>query len=155
MGKIVDHAKRELETAGYYSPSEDSYNHSLAEDTLAVLSLLESQFHSGFSIKILLDLVNTLSDFGILTPLSGICNEWMEPYEDGSKMNRRCPRVFKDPDGNAFDCEGILFRSPDGVTYWTKDSWVPVKFPYLPKTKIVDIEGEPPNEIVTTDAPIS
>lgn len=61
-------------------------------------------------------------------------------------QNKRCSHVFKDKDGNAYDIDGKVFREPDGCCFTSKDSFVPVTFPYTPKTEYVDVPKDEPKE---------
>jgi hypothetical protein len=58
-------------------------------------------------------------------------------------QNNRCCHVFKDNAGNAYDIDGKIFREPDGACYTSRDSRVPVTFPYTPVREYVDVEATP------------
>lgn len=97
--------------------------------------------HSGFSASYAVSILEKLLRFEPLTPLTGDDDEW----NDISDMNgaplwqsRRCSHVFKGTDG-AYDIRGRIFREPDGACFTSRDSRVPVAFPYVPHTEYVDV----------------
>jgi hypothetical protein len=55
----------------------------------------------------------------------------------GLFQNVTCGHVFKE-NGEAYDGEGGIFRDPDGSCFTSKDSRVPVTFPYFPNREYVD-----------------
>jgi hypothetical protein len=80
---------------------------------------------------------STLASFEPLGPLHGTPDEWVE-VADGLEQNVRCSRVFR-KNGEAYDINGKVFREPNGCTYTSRDSHVPVEFPYRPKTEVIDV----------------
>jgi hypothetical protein len=82
--------------------------------------------------------------FEPLTPLTGGDEEWVE-VTPGCLQNKRCSHVFKE-NGQAYDIQGKVFREASGSTYTSGDSRVPVTFPYMPKSVVVDVATEEPNE---------
>jgi hypothetical protein len=102
--------------------------------------------HSGGSAPIVIGWLGRALSWKPIAPLTGEDDEW----EDVSDMsaaplwqNRRCSAVFKDACGSAYYLDGIIFRHPDGVCYTSRDSRVPVTFPYHPESKYVDVEENP------------
>lgn len=144
----IEHAERELKLLGLYDG--DPMNASAAEDVLALLRVLSSQGHSGFSVGYVLSVFNKLAKFDPLTPLTGADDEWnditaMWGAEPGCRQyqNTRSSRVFKivEADGTekCYDIEGIVFEEPSGVRFMNSESSVPVEFPYTPSTRVVQV----------------
>jgi hypothetical protein len=107
----------------------------------AVIKMLEQfaeEGHSGMSASMAISLFERLARFEPLTPLTGDDDEWTEVVE-GQWQNRRCPHVFKDADGRAYDSNGRVFREPDGICFTSRDSRVYIEFPYTPKVEYVDV----------------
>jgi hypothetical protein len=129
MSNLIAHAKRELEVFGDEPMVNDA--------VMQLVRAFAGQGHSGFSAEHVLGLFNRVARFEPLRPLTGEDSEW-ERVEGDMLQNRRCSRVFKDAEG-AFDIEGRIFREPDGCCFTSADSWVPVTFPYTPKSEYVDV----------------
>ncbi len=142
MSNLLDFAKSELEFAGYFDG--DVMNEAMAEDVLKLIEVFSEQGHSGFSASWTLSLFKELANFKPITPLSGEDNEWFE-CSDGCFQNKRYSGLFKQADrfnGQAYDINGKVFRDPDGSTWTSSESFVPVEFPYTPTTEIVEREEE-------------
>ncbi|MEE9366757.1 MAG: hypothetical protein V3W44_08730 [Dehalococcoidales bacterium] len=139
MGELINHAKRELEIAGYMKGGS-MYDGMLPDAVLEIIRVFADQGHSGMSASIVTNLVERLMRFEPLTPLQGTDDEW-NAVGDNDLQNKRCSHVFK-RNGEAYDIQGRVFREPNGATYTSKDSRVPVTFPYVPKTEYVDVESQ-------------
>ena len=140
----MEHAKRELEFAGYPANDlEEGPNKWMRENVLALLELFTSQGHSGMSAPVLISLFGKLAAQTPLGPLTGEADEWNEV---GPRVwqNRRASSIFKEEDGAAYNIEGIVFwewytdeeTGERFKTYFTsRDSRVPIIFPYtLPES---------------------
>src|SRR3546814_11262809 len=57
----------------------------------------------------------------------------------GTQQNKRCPHVFRDKDGTAYDIDGKVFVEESGGSYTNRDSRVEVSFPYVPHTEYVQV----------------
>lgn len=136
MSNLTDHAERELRAAGLFDKDSD-YDGMLGPAVLELVRAFADQGHSGASAGRTLALFSKVAAFKPLLPLTGADDEWME-VEDGVWQNRRCSHVFNGPKG-AYDLNGRIFREPSGVTYTSRESLVPVTFPYTPKSEIVDV----------------
>jgi hypothetical protein len=110
----------------------------LGQSTIDLMKLFSLEGHSGYSAGMQTSLFQKVSRYEPLTPLTGADDEWME-VGDGMFQNTRCSHVFKDAERGAYDINGRLFREPNGMTYSSGDSRVPVAFPYTPTTEIVDV----------------
>lgn len=136
---LMAHAESEL------PPTDGDETQALMNRNLRELVLVfSSQGHSGFSAGYAAAALGKLMRFEPLRPLTGEPDEWNEVGE-GVFQNRRCSRVFKQADrfdGQAYDIDGRVFREPSGCCYTNGDSFVPITFPYTPKTEYVDV-GEP------------
>ena len=138
---LLEHAKRELLAAGYDPDlKEEDPNKWMSHNILELIKVFAEQGHSGSSAPYCVAAFTKLANFEPLVPLTGEADEWHNPCGDGCVLqNVRCSRVFKDADGNTYDIEGKIFREPNGLCYTSRDSRVPVTFPYTPKTEYVDV----------------
>jgi hypothetical protein len=141
---IVNFARRELMAAGMDPDSqEDGPNKWMAEGTLELLKVFAEHGHSGASAPYAIKLFATLAAMEPLGPLTGDDSEWME-VGPGVFQNLRCSHVFKQADrfdGQAYDLDGRIFREPSGACYTSRDSMVPITFPYTPKREYIDVAG--------------
>jgi hypothetical protein len=139
MSNLIEYAKRELELAGYFDP-KGVYGGMLGTAVLTLIETFSEEGHSGMSASIAISVFERVARFEPLTPLTGADDEWYEPTP-GTFQNIRCPHVFKE-NGEAYDIEGRIFRDPDGSCFQSKDSRVPVTFPYTPKREYIDRPAE-------------
>lgn len=154
MGNLRNHAERELRAQGYHpGVIEEDPNRSMSrlersiephkwiwENVLELIDVFASQGHSGSSAPYCILLFSILASFKPLGPLYGTPDEWVG-VADGLEQNVRCGRVFRE-NGEAYDVDGKVFRAPNGCTYTSRDSRVPVEFPYTPKTVTIDVPGD-------------
>jgi hypothetical protein len=140
MGNLTNHARSELERAKLFSKEGDFYGGMMGEAVMKLIEVFADEGHSGMSASYCISIFEKLARFEPLTPLTGDDDEWNE-VGDGVFQNKRCSHVFKQ-DGDAYDSEGKIFREPDGVCYTSKDSRVPVTFPYVPKREYIDVPKE-------------
>lgn len=139
MGNLTDYARAELERAGLFREDSD-YGGMLGTAVLKLVKVFAKEGHSGFSAAMATSLFSKVSRFEPLTPLTGEDDEWRESAGgNGLFQNKRCGRVFKGANGEAYDIDGKVFREPDGATFTSGDSRVPVTFPYTPTTEIIDV----------------
>jgi len=121
---------------------------------LKLLDVFSDEGHSGSSAPYAVQLFEKLAMFKPIVPLTGEDWEWHEASE-GVFQNKRCSRVFKQADrfnGQAYDIDGIVFYEwserdldPDEEGYpgkrrfkshyTSRDSMVPITFPYTPTTE--------------------
>ena len=139
-GNGVSHARRELEIAGMFDKDSD-YGGMLGTAIIDMMKLFSMEGHSGFSASMTTSIFEKISRFEPITPLTGADDEWFE-YSPDNFQNKRCGRVFKDgKEAQAYDIDGKVFREPDGVCFTSRDSRVPVTFPYVPTTEYVDVSA--------------
>jgi hypothetical protein len=140
---IEGFAVDELKRAGWLD-KDGPYNGMLGEAVLNLLREFAREGHSGMSAGIAVNLFARLARFEPLTPLTGEDDEWYRPVEDDPiEQNKRCPSVFRGPDGRAYNISGRVFREPDGACFTSGESRVYVSFPYMPTTEYVDVGGPP------------
>ena len=116
---LVEFAQAELENAGLFD-SDSDYDGMIGEAAMKVVRVFSDQGHSGFSGSIMLQILGKILDFKPLTPLTGDDNEWTKLNHDEDDMryqNKRCPGVFKDSDGRAYNINGKVFVDSDGDAY--------------------------------------
>lgn len=128
MSNLTDFARSELERAGMFDKDSD-YGCMLGEEG-----------HSGLSASMAMALFEKVARFEPLTPLTGEDDEWTD-VGNGVFQNRRCPHVFKE-NGAAYDIEGVIFREPSGACFTSRDSRVPVIFPYVPTREYRDVPAD-------------
>lgn len=136
MSNLVNHAKTELELAGFFKEDSD-YGGLLGKAVVELVEKFAEQGHSGFSANQTVNLFNKVARFEPLMPLTGEDDEWNEVGE-GGYQNKRCSHVFKE-NSKAYDINGKVFRETSGACYTSIDSRVPVVFPYVPQTEYVDV----------------
>ena len=147
--KLYAHAKRELDIAKFIKPDDTfdaPYGDMIGIAVLELIATFSCQGHSGMSAGYVRQIFDKLAKYEPLEPLTGEDDEW----EDISAMwgkeyyqNKRCSRIFKDETGKAYDTEAIIFRDLDGGCYTSAASHQEIKFPYTPKTKILDSRIDP------------
>jgi hypothetical protein len=151
---IYDHAERELDLIGM--TDDGDMNGMMRKHILHMIEEFAKERHSGFSASYAIQCLEKLLRFEPLSPLTGEDWEWFDVAEMSSGplwQNSRCSRVFKDENG-AYDIDGKVFwewyTDPEtGEKYkshfTSKDSRVPVTFPYIPTTvyeeAVVDRDG--------------
>ena len=145
MSNCIEHAKREFIALGYdLEQTEEDPNKWIVKNVIELLEVFSKQGHSGSSAPFCIGYFKKLAAFEPLCPLTGDDSEWnyvSEFGDDGTFQNIRCSHVFKNEDG-AYDINGKVFREPGGSCYTSKDSRVPVVFPYTPKTEYIDVNND-------------
>lgn len=136
MSNLIDFAMSELTKAGLFDEESD-YNGDLGRAVIELIEVFARQGHSGFSAGMVSNLFNNLSRYNPITPLTGEEDEWVI-IGNGLRQNKRCSHVFEQ-NGQAYDSNGKVFREPNGVCYTSKESHVPISFPYTPKCEYVDV----------------
>lgn len=161
MKNLETHARAEFKAAGWLDENgnfKDEMQEMICNHVLKLLEVFSDEGHSGSSAPYAINLFSTLAKFEPLVPLTGEDWEWNDVSEFGGRddgplyQNKRCSRVFKDSSG-AYDKEGIVFWEwfTDPETgkvfkshYTSRESRVPVTFPYTPKTEYLErISNEP------------
>jgi hypothetical protein len=139
---MVEFAEAELRRAGLFDPSSD-FDGELGPAVLELVKLFGGQGHSGGSAALVIDLLDRLLRYQPLTPLTGEPDEWTDVAEVSGKplwQNKRCGSVFREGDGQAYQIDARVFREPDGVTFTSRNSRMPIKaFPYTPIQEYVDV----------------
>ena len=148
---LRSYAESELDRIGMKDndPTGDSLEYSMRTNILRIIDEFSAEGHSGSSASYAISIISKLLQFHPLTPLTGEDDEW---NEIGAQMgmgniyqNRRCSDVFKDDNG-AYWSEGRVFwewhtdpsvhdGEPFKVYFTSKDSRVPVEFPWTRQDK--------------------
>lgn len=143
---IVAYAERELDIIGM--TDDGDMNGMMRKHILHMCNEFAKEGHSGFSASYAIQCLEKILRYEPLSPLTGEDSEWNEIAKEMTSGNRgtmyqnnRCSRVFKDDDG-AYDIDGKVFYSwytndagEKFKSYYTsRDSRVPVTFPYVPTT---------------------
>jgi hypothetical protein len=150
MSNLHKHAMMEFKAAGWLNDDGeyiDEMQEAICRHVLALLDVFTDEGHSGSSAPYAINLFKTLAMFEPVAPLTGEDWEWTDVSDTfggrGHKLyqNKRCGRVFKDESG-AYDIDGKVFyewyTDENGEKfkshYTSRDSRVPVTFPYRPTT---------------------
>lgn len=147
---LIEHAKAEFRAAGWVDENgkfNDEMQHFMCDQIIELLTIFSEHGHSGSSAPYAIELFSKLAKFEPLVPLTGEDWEWNDVTSYGDKphyQNKRCSRVFKDADGNAYDIDGKVFwewsdaaEEPFKSYYTCRESRVPVTFPYTPTIEYV------------------
>jgi hypothetical protein len=151
MSNTQTHALTEFKAAGWLDDDGnyiDEMQEAICNHVLELIKVFSDEGHSGSTAPYTIDLFKKLAMFEPIVPLTGEDWEWTEIAREmsGSNngtvyQNKRCGRVFKDDDG-AYDIDGKVFynwyTNENGKRfksyYTSRDSRVPVTFPYTPTT---------------------
>ena len=151
MSNTQKHALTEFKAAGWLDDDGnyiDEMQEAICNHVLELIKVFSDEGHSGSTAPYTIDLFKKLAMFEPIVPLTGEDWEWTEIAREmsGSNngtvyQNKRCSRVFKDDDG-AYDIDGKVFynwyTNENGKRfksyYTSRDSRVPVTFPYTPTT---------------------
>ena len=118
-------------------PAHCEMQRDMGEHVLDMVAMFGIEGHSGFSASYAINYITAALRFQPFSPLTGDDSEWTE-VADGVYQNKRCSRIFKDADGNAYDIDGKVFEDEFGC-FTSKNSRVYITFPYVPKTEIVRV----------------
>ena len=125
----------------------DEMQEAICKHVLKLLEVFSDEGHSGSTAPYTINLFKKLAMFDPIVPLTGEDWEWTDVSDTfggrGHKLyqNKRCSHVFKDETG-AYDINGKVFyewyTDENGEKfkshYTSRDSRVPVTFPYIPTT---------------------
>lgn len=148
MNNYQKHAMTEFRAAGWTDESgkfNDEMQEMICNHVMKLLEVFADEGHSGFSAPYAINLFSKLAKFEPIGPLTGEDWEWVNVSEQSGYtlwQNKRCSHVFKDENG-AYDIDGIVFYDnrvdESGITYkvyfTSRESRVPVTFPYTPTTE--------------------
>lgn len=148
MNNYQKHAMTEFRAAGWTDENgkfNDEMQEMICNHVMKLLEVFADEGHSGFSAPYAINLFSKLAKFEPIGPLTGEDWEWVNVSEQSGYtlwQNKRCGHVFKDKNG-AYDIDGIVFYDnhvdESGITYKTyftsRESRVPVTFPYTPTTE--------------------
>lgn len=128
----TERAIKELELAGLFDKDAD-YVGMIGIAVKELLEVFQAQGHSGFSAGQTASIFSKLATGGVLTPLTGKVDEWLDVTHTSNKplfQNKRASHVFaEDCNGsNAYDIQGKVFEYQNGGQYTSSDSRVKVVF---------------------------
>lgn len=147
MSDLVSFAYNELQAAGLFDEDSD-YGGMIGTAVMELVQAFADQGHSGASAGIVIGILAKVLAYKPLSPLTGAEDEWIDVSEEmGSAknslfMNKRCFRVWKTGEGEAYDNEGKVFIDADGYYYTSRESRVPVTFPYTPTQEYIKVVPE-------------
>lgn len=137
------YAKEELALLRKKGGNEpDEMQDAIEANVLGIVREFSSAGHSGGSAPYTIGMLEKLLMFRPITPLTGEDDEWFEVGDqpDVRWQNTRCPTVFKQQDGSAYDIEAVIKRYPDG--WCSSNGRTPITFPYTPATTYLDVDAE-------------
>ena len=147
MSNLHKHALMEFRAAGWVDANGeycDEMQGMICDHVLKLLDVFADEGHSGSSAPYAVNVFKKLAMFEPIVPLTGEDWEWTElDYGvDPKWQNKRCSRVFKDANGDAYDIDGIVFyewfedenHERHKSHYTCRESRVAVTFPYTPTT---------------------
>lgn len=151
MSNLKNHALMEFRAAGWCDESgkfNDEMQEMICSHVLKLLEVFSDEGHSGSSAPYAINMFEKLAKFEPLVPLTGEDWEWVDVAEVSGRtlwQNKRCGRVFKDNE-SAYDIDGKVFwewyTDENGEKfkshYTSRESRVPVTFPYTPHTEYVE-----------------
>ena len=123
---LIEHAKYELELAGY-DLSKDDYANNCAKNALELLEVFSSAKHSGMSAQITLSLFNRLANYKNLTPLTNNPEEWnkLGGTEQEEWQSIRNPECFSKDLKTYWSLEENMEADSDGGRHFKdKAQWV-------------------------------
>lgn len=146
MATETERAIKELELAGLFDKDSD-YDGMTGNDVKKLLEVFQAQGHSGASAGLVASIFNKLATGGILSPLTGKEDEWVDVSEPSGKpmfQNNRASHIFAaDCYGkNAFDINGKTLEDPAGNNWSNSSCHTPITFPYTPTTAIVKVDDD-------------
>lgn len=135
MSHLVEFAENELNRIlKTCENSEDlKMQKAINDNILDIVKKFSEQGHTGFTANYSLNILKRLLDWKPISVLTGEDDEWVELNytPDTAYQNKRCPSIFKDADGRAYNVEGKVFSDDNGHTWFTgSDSRVYIDFPY-------------------------
>jgi hypothetical protein len=141
MSNLIKFAESEMDLIGL--TDADEYNGMMRQHILKMVEMFADEGHSGFSAPYAINILKKVLMFKPLSPLTGEDDEWTNIREYAPSphyQNKRLSSVFKEANGECYNIDGKVFwewyRDEDGnstkVYYTSKDSRVPVTFPYMP-----------------------
>jgi len=150
---IVKYAESELDRIGMTADSQDEMNVAMRKHILHMVNEFAEEGHSGFSAGYAISILSKLFNYKPLTPLTGEDDEWHE-VGDGYWQNKRASNVFKGEDGCAYWSGGKVFwewvsypdiddGKPYKLYFTTRDSRVPITFPFTMPDKPEYVEADP------------
>lgn len=131
MSNLTDYAQKELNLA--FPDKTDTMQQAIISNILELLEVFSNQGHSGLTGNYVLQYFDRLAHFEPILPLTGEDDEWKAIDDSGYEQNRRCHSVFRKNRDNstAYNSNGKIFRrKSDGTCYTSKDSHIPITFPY-------------------------
>ena len=105
----------------------------VTRDVMQIVQTFVEQQHSGFSAGYMLNILERILRYKPISALSGADDEWVDCSQFGidDMQNKRCPAVFKRPDGTAYWVEGKIFSDDGGKSWYTSGySRVDITFPF-------------------------
>lgn len=134
---LIEFSKMELNRILNTCEDEESreMQEKINNDILSIIEVFSNQGHTGFTANYTINILERLLRYQPLSPLTGEDDEWVKTSDYGdteiSFQNKRCPSVFKNENGIAYNVEGKVFSEDGGKTWFTsKASKVYIEFPY-------------------------
>ena len=149
---LMNYAESELARITH---DEDGMQDLMNKNILEIIKTFGEQDHSGFSANYAISILERLLGFKPITPLTGEDDEW-EDTGHGVLQNKRCPSVFKNPDGTCYDIDGIIVSDNGGITWFYSSRFIKeVTFPYTvpihPEKVYIEYTKDVPPGFISND----
>ncbi|MCD8207541.1 MAG: hypothetical protein LUD72_06375 [Bacteroidales bacterium] len=116
---LINHAKMELDFAGYTENAEDPINQLMRKQILELIAVFSEHGHSGSSAPWAISLFERLASYKTLSPLK-LTDEEFGEAASGSLQNIRKSSIFKDGENKFHDIDAFVMISEYRLPYQTK-----------------------------------
>lgn len=131
---LVRHARKELESAGWFDEDSD-YDGEVGPAVLNMVKQFTKNGHSGYSANLCLDLFRRVASYKLLSPINNPMdeNEFIDHTDISNRLCYQSTRL-----NSLFSMDGgkrwydIDIRVPFWRRFFLRQRVVYVKFPYLP-----------------------
>lgn len=157
MTNTQSHAKVEFDILSETNP--DAIALEFKDEILAICEKFGKSGQSGgsapYTASIISSVVKKLCMFQTIAPITGDDDEWSLPFDnDGTLQNKRCGALFKQPDGQCYYLDSIVWCADtpgesgnnwdnfSGTVEGIKSRQYIKKFPFEPKKFYVNVTKE-------------
>ena len=157
MTNTQSHAKVEFDILSETNP--DAIALEFKDEILAICEKFGKSGQSGgsapYTASIISSVVKKLCMFQPIAPITGDDDEWSLPFDnDGTLQNKRCGALFKQPDGQCYYLDSIVWCADtpgesgnnwdnfSGTVEGIRSRQYIKEFPFEPKTFYVNVTRE-------------
>lgn len=135
---LIEFSENELNNLLTSCKDSDEYNlqNVMNKSILEIIKKFSEQHFTGTTSSYCINILIRLLNYKPLTPLTGEDSEWEDIQKYGSEntsyQNKRCPAIFKDSEGKAYNVESKIFSDDNGKSWYTcSASREYIDFPYI------------------------